>query len=124
MKTMTDEQLRVRIAEACGWTRIEWYEDNQGPPILHGYPPSVVGLDSGGEWAAKMAEHTEHVPNYLFDLNTIQAAVLSMPVEFQLRFNDAFHKHFGRRFNGGFVQFTWQLTARDWCETFVAALEP
>lgn len=71
---MTPEKIRIAMAEACGWTRVEWYEDNSGPPILHGFPPTQVGYSATGDWQAITKEHTSHVPNYPEDLNAVHEA--------------------------------------------------
>lgn len=61
---LTDE-IRVKCAEAMGWTEIELYEDNQGPPILHGYPPSKLTIGEDGEWDVEKAKNTKPVPRFL-----------------------------------------------------------
>ena len=37
---MTKIDQRIALAEARGWTKVELYEDNAGPPIWHGNPPA------------------------------------------------------------------------------------
>lgn len=74
LSTLSPERRRILSAEGLGWTRIEWYEDNAGPPILHGFPPPTIGLGKSGEWDAKLPERSKHVPSP--DLNANDALAL------------------------------------------------
>lgn len=64
LTSKTPEELNVMCAEALGWKGIEVYEDNQGPPITHGYPPPTVGVDAHGNWEAQPPKRTKRLPNY------------------------------------------------------------
>lgn len=83
---MKAEAQRIAIAEVCGWTKVEWYEDNAGPPLLHGFPPPIVGTDSGSEWEWQQSRHSKHVPNYLSDLNAMHEALATLTEEDQSKF--------------------------------------
>lgn len=63
--TMKPEIQRIKIAEACGWKNVHWYEDNAGPPILSGEPPPTY---------KKRHRYDSTVPDYLNDLNAIREA--------------------------------------------------
>ena len=58
---MRPEAQRIAIARACGWMGVEWYEDNAGPPLLVGTPPS--------SHPKKYGRDDRKVPNYPADLN-------------------------------------------------------
>ena len=62
---MTSEQQTIKIAEACGWKNVHWYEDNAGPPILCGDPPPTH---------KKRHRYDTTVPDYLIDLNVMREA--------------------------------------------------
>lgn len=61
---MTDEEMRIAIAEACGWTKIRMTIKGAGAPERgpspHGYPP-------GRKYEAPL-------PNYLGCLNAMHEA--------------------------------------------------
>lgn len=100
---MTDQQLRIAIAEACGINPSTVERGNGMIIKVYGDADGSI-IDS---------------PDYPTSLDAIQAAVLSMPVEFQGRFCSALARR-SESINKPF----YQLTSRDWCEAFVAALEP
>ena len=60
VKALSDEELRVKVAELCGWLEIknEYYHDDNRP--------SLMGYD--GE-EMRMGRFYEGVPNYPADLN-------------------------------------------------------
>ena len=62
LKEMSDEQINIAIAEACGWTEI----DGLSAKGLMGKPPSK--LCSFG-----------YLPDYCNDLNAIHKAVMTLP---------------------------------------------
>lgn len=71
---MTSEAQRIAIAQACGWTGVHWYEDNAGPPILSGIPPT-----SFKETGRKEKTYGGTVPDYLNDLNAMHEAEKVLP---------------------------------------------
>lgn len=71
---MSPEQQRIKIAEACGWTDCNWYEDNAGPGFWNGYPPTVIGVDKSGDWQAVKAQHHKPLPNYTASLDAMAEA--------------------------------------------------
>jgi len=60
--TMKEEQIRIKIAEACGWTNCE-YVPSLG--LAKGHPPIGSGTYKNG-----MAQ----LPDYLGDLNSMRDA--------------------------------------------------
>lgn len=65
----TDEALDRMLAVCLGWTKIELYEDNQGPPIWHGFPPPRIGVDSNGDWESRPHGHSKTIPRYTQSLD-------------------------------------------------------
>ena len=55
---MTQEQKRIKIAEACGWTAIS----NYGDGIIKGFPKGLP---------TPYNTHRSTVPNYFSDLNAM-----------------------------------------------------
>lgn len=70
---MTPEELRIRCAELDGWRNVYLYEDNAGPSMWVGDPPSHRPL--------RMNQPDRHIPNFCYDLNDINAAVLRLSDE-------------------------------------------
>jgi len=66
---MTPEAQRIAIADFCGWTDVNFYEDNAGPGFWNGYPPVKLVMDKNGEWDISKACHHTTLPDYLNDLN-------------------------------------------------------
>jgi hypothetical protein len=64
---MTDEQINIAIAEACGWTEISDWK-----------AAGINGLHPSGQW-------TEVIPNYTSDLNAMHEAMLLHPRKELLR---------------------------------------
>lgn len=60
---MTDEEMRIAIAEACGWTEIVQHKIHAGNEGLLGTHTAVDGV-SDRDW----------VPDYLNDLNAMHEA--------------------------------------------------
>ena len=87
---MTEEQQRIAIAEACGWS----YEKNET------YAPD------GAFWWSKNPEF----PDYLNDLNAMHSAVASQNVSFQQEFHNALLS---------LPKFPHQATSMQWAEIFV-----
>ena len=61
----------VTLAKLCGWTDVNWYEDNSGPGFWNGYPPPTIGVDAKGEWEMKKEKHHKPLPRYCSDLNAV-----------------------------------------------------
>lgn len=97
---MTEQEQQIAIAKACGWTRIE-FGPWDGAPF--GWPPEKVNCDKF------------RVPDYLHDLNAIQAAVLALPTR---KFKEAFQARLNRR-----SRLTrWlicEFQAAVWCEEYL-----
>lgn len=68
---MTDQEINIAIAKACGWTHINmgnvWLSDPPLPEILVGRHPGYKML--------------QPVPRYTEDLNAVHNAVMSLPLE-------------------------------------------
>lgn len=68
---MTDEELRIRVAELYGWTHIhidrDWMDsfDDFNSTALVGVPPGATFVGSGSY---------EEIPNYPNDLNAMHEA--------------------------------------------------
>lgn len=60
---MSDEQMRIEIAEACGWTNISDEIPSPGIGFVHA---NLRGVNPGG--------YRVNVPNYLTDLNAMHEA--------------------------------------------------
>lgn len=63
--TLSDSQIRVRIAEACGWR----FEPSCGPLGLPWRKPNMPAWD-GNNWSGRAAE----VPDYLHSLDAMHEA--------------------------------------------------
>lgn len=75
VKAMTDEELRIKVAELCGWTH-EPLDPKRDNAIwcVHWYPPkTTIDSEEGNWWKGFGA-----VPNYPFDLNAMQEAEKSL----------------------------------------------
>ncbi len=64
---MSDEQINIAIAEACGWSEISDWK-----------AAGINGLHPSGQW-------TEVIPNYTSDLNAMHEAMLLHPRKGLLR---------------------------------------
>lgn len=68
---MTDQQINMAIAEACGWTEIHdsgvWHHHK-----LWGYPPLAPG--AGGN-------SYQYIPDYCTDLNAMHEAEKVLPIK-------------------------------------------
>ena len=78
---LTPEQKRIRIAEVCGWRRVnKQFEGRNGVNIGHNWQmPSGEKACSGGGcyghgWAASWEGADFYLPDYLNDLNAMHAA--------------------------------------------------
>lgn len=54
---MTDQEINIAIAEACGWTSVQWHVPDDGPAILIGIKEGMLSFD--------------RVPHFCADLNAI-----------------------------------------------------
>jgi hypothetical protein len=64
---VSDEQINIAIAEACGWSEISDWK-----------AAGINGLHPSGQW-------TEVIPNYTSDLNAMHEAMLLHPRKELLR---------------------------------------
>ncbi len=104
---LTSEQKRIAIAEACGWKKV------------------MPEIDKA--WGYKLKDkawaYPHHIPDYLQDLNAIQQAVLAQDEDFKKEFSRQQYKIIAKNppWHGP-IPF-YQLTASDWCDCFLQALE-
>lgn len=89
---MNKGQIRIAIAQALEWTGVGWYEDNAGPPILHGFPPFDVAIDKNGEWEAKRDIHSVTVPDWPEDLNACREFEDELNANEQVRYALTLHE--------------------------------
>jgi hypothetical protein len=110
---MTDQEINVAIAEACGWTEIRYYYENEWTTCKEwlGITPR------GGLW---------HVPNYCTDLNAIHKAEQTLNSSLVSRYNDELAKTckvlesiFAKTGPQGWV---FHATARQRAEAFLRTL--
>jgi hypothetical protein len=104
---MTDEQINIAIAEACGWSGFS--SAGYAGSIQYGRKP----LSSHASW---------ELPNYCNDLNAIHEAEMSLPVE---EFN-------GQEWDQSRSEYRWRLrliclhpchaTARERAEAFLRTI--
>ena len=100
---MTNEQMNVAIAEACGWTDIH----DSGPWHNHklwGYPPELLG--QGGN-------AYKYMPDYVYDLNAMHEAEKTLT-------DDQWHDYVENV--GGFCQQVMYATARQRAEAFLRTI--
>ena len=116
---MTNDELRIVLAKWAGWTEVEVYEDNQGPPILCGFEPYSVTVGADGEWKADRPKYHRHVPNYVFSLDCVATLEARLTHEQRIRY-------FGElamvTLNSGFYRPEITATAEQRCRALVAAL--
>lgn len=106
---MTDTEMRIKIAEECGW---KFTQGSDGE--YHSYWPNGEHADS-----SFLECPTSLLPRWLTSLDAIQSAVLAQDVGFQQHFAIKLSMKFGER---GY-RHIHQLTARDWAEAFIETLK-
>lgn len=75
---MTPEAQRIAIAEACGWKLIEPVFGHDGRWRRHAYKGESIFSSFDSSWAGgprDVIDDWENTPDYLHDLNAIQAAI-------------------------------------------------
>lgn len=92
---MTDEQMRIAIAEACGWK-----PDKRG----------LGWLSPHGYYAPE--------PDYLNDLNAMHAALKAQTQEFRAEFDRLIHAIA----DGKHILVT-DFEAKDWARCFISCLQ-
>jgi hypothetical protein len=115
---MTPEKINQAIAEEMGWTKIGFYEDDAGPPFWHGIPPATIGL-KGGEWAAKIEEHSKHLPNYFADLNACREMRQTVNEDERGHYCSLLDATIRQRQTGAGEWDLLDATAPDHCQTFL-----
>jgi hypothetical protein len=75
---MTPDEMRIAVAEACGWTEVAWEESGIGV-YLFGYPPGTVkpetsSIDFAGLVMTLGRKAKTHAPDYPADLNAMHEA--------------------------------------------------
>jgi hypothetical protein len=82
---MTDQEINIAIAEACGWIKCRLAIKGAGggirQPTAYGFPPK--------------RNYEAPCPDYLKDLNAMHEAVLAMPQDWQDRFTIELTRHCG-----------------------------
>lgn len=109
--TMTDEELRIAIAEWCGWA---WYRippHNRDKPMRGLFHPQILEYpEQAPEWCVRAdgsericnmdyMEREGHVPNYPSDLNAVHEAVKKLTRE-QYDADEGFSYHLARVVHG------------------------
>jgi len=123
IQAMTDDEIRVRVAEACGWKNVHRFNKWQ-----EGGTASYKDGDLVGDFG----DHTRwHLPNYPADLNACHS------MEKTLRENQFHFVAYTRKlwrvvfpnvdYTGdlGYLGFDYiHATARARCEAFLAVMQP
>ncbi len=66
---MTPTQINEAIAKAAGWTNVHWYEDNAGPGMLCGQPPTKLNAN----WEV-VDQHDKQIHDFQGSLDAINQA--------------------------------------------------
>ena len=81
---MTNEQINQRIAEACGWKKMNWNEATVYGSPTHGFRVwKSKHQDSIMSYKGRVGER---IPDYLNDLNAMHEAVKSLPQNLKPRY--------------------------------------
>lgn len=83
---MTNDEIRIKIAEACGWTHVEKEEGG----AIYGYPKTKPMFDS-----CRLFK----IPDYLNDLNAMHEAEKALTDEQDLEYSESLEQVVGARFN-------------------------
>lgn len=118
IKKMSDEELRVKVAELCAWTKVRKTPENSGLCRWIGNPPSH--LDVGwGEFS--------RLPDFSRDLNAMHEAEGLLTEEQQAKYYDSLT---WEAFGCGLHSITHRnekvkisATARQRCEAFILTLQ-
>ena len=112
---MTPDEINQTIAELFGWTGIYWYEDNQGPAIHVGTPPSIrPPVQYGFRPATK-------IPNYYGDEAVIRQALRDYPALDEELFVLYLNRIVGRDIAARFVSVVL-ATGPQLCEAFLQSV--
>jgi len=104
-KAMTDEELRIKVSELCGWTELDTESEYIG---FSGKPPKSYGDYDSLE-----------LPNYTTDLNAMHEAVMALDETMRLKFCMVLMDIVG----GGASFNEINATARQRAEAFVLTME-
>lgn len=103
---MTDEQIRIKVAEACGWTRFE-----SGP-----YNGAPFAIEPGDTHPA----HKYQVPNYPADWNACHEMVNSLDPADRVSWIGWMHRITQEAgMTGWLPKRIINSTQRQWCEAFL-----
>jgi hypothetical protein len=83
---MSYEQ-RITIAKFCGWKDIEEYHYHDADGI-DGFPPNFVDVEGFGKKFFR-----KEIPDYFYDLNAINEAILKLPEGNMASSNPAHYPH-------------------------------
>ena len=103
---MTDQEIRIAVAEVAGWKR------QRGTPIVYG------GTHIKSGWLNKKGKFYTTLPDYTNDLNAIREAVMVQSKDVQKEFAFNLTRAYLRKGRNAIHQ----LTARDWCEALLRAM--
>lgn len=116
IQSLTDEEIRVRVAELCGWKRRAW-QDRKGRPCKAWTSPE--GRDMAGM-----------PPNYPADLNAChefeRMLIGPQAVSYGTRLAQLQRRDItiepGDRYPKAATVHEWHATARQRCEAFLAVM--
>lgn len=123
VKAMTDEQLRIKVAELCGWKYFNWaHVPTKGP--------SLVGLPQHDSPGSNGVFGDQPVPDYPHDLNAMHEAWNRMTEEQKIKFSGQLEllvRKIWRDQEDKSVDWFWYMiinaTARQRAETFVLTMD-
>lgn len=94
---MTNEEINIAIAEACGWTDITHTAPDRGY-----MQPRLIGLD-------KKDGIRKILSNYCDDLNAMREAELTLTAENKLKYAS----YLAQIFNSSYKKAWWDLNAKE-----------
>lgn len=120
VRAMSDEGIRIKIAELCGWTheRLDPKRDN-AVWCAHWYPPKTTEGDDGDTWWRSFGA----VPNYPFDLNAMHDALTMLNEEQRFRYGRYFIRDTEKISLMEWSFYLHNATARQRAEAFVVTME-
>ena len=87
MERMTDREINIAIAKACGWSQAAPRAGGRPSPILTAQGNELWHYDSRGnsygpccDWERALDHPSMPIPDYCNDLNAMHAVVLGMPM--------------------------------------------